>query len=223
MEKPYITLVSEVTVDGKVTLGKGISSILLMKGMDQESKFFLHQLRADYDAIMVGSTTIKIDNSNLTVRHVEGKSPLRVIPCSKGDLPLDSNIFNQEAPTIICVSNKASQETITAMKEKGVEVVKFDQDGQVDLKALVNYLAKEKGVKKMILEGGPTLNYQMLKEKLVNKFIIITMPLIVGGDATPSLVAGTPAKSLEETLKLKFLKMERCGRHPVMEYEVEYN
>ena len=223
MKKPYITLVSEVTVDGKVTLGKGISSILLMKGMDQESKLFLHQLRADYDAIMVGSTTIKIDNSNLTVRYVEGKSPLRVIPCSKGDLPLNSNIFNQEAPTLICISNKAPQEAITAMKEKGVEVVKFDQDGQVDLKALLHYLAEEKGVKKMILEGGPTLNYQMLKGKLVNRIIIITMPLIVGGDSAPSLVAGIPAKNLEETIKLKFLNMEMRGRHPIMEYEVKYS
>jgi 2,5-diamino-6-(ribosylamino)-4(3H)-pyrimidinone 5'-phosphate reductase len=73
-------MISEITADGKLTLGKGISSKILMKHMSHEAEILLHQTRAEYDAIMVGSSTIRIDNSFLTVRMVEGKNPLRVIP-----------------------------------------------------------------------------------------------------------------------------------------------
>lgn len=73
MEKPFVCLVSEISVDGKLTLGKGISSKIFMTLMGHEAEVFLHELRANYDAIMVGSNTIKIDNSNLTVRYAKGK------------------------------------------------------------------------------------------------------------------------------------------------------
>ena len=74
---PHVLMISEITADGKLTLGRGISSKILMRHMSHEAELLLHKTRAEYDAIMVGSSTIRIDNSFLTVRMVEGKNPVR--------------------------------------------------------------------------------------------------------------------------------------------------
>ncbi|HOU81536.1 MAG TPA: dihydrofolate reductase family protein, partial [Methanoregulaceae archaeon] len=77
-DRPHVLMMSEITADGKLTLKKGSSSKILMKYMDPATETLLHQTRAALDAIMVGANTIRIDNSYLTVRVVEGKSPIRV-------------------------------------------------------------------------------------------------------------------------------------------------
>ena len=67
-------MMSEITADGKLTLKRGASSKRLMKFMAPETEVLLHETRAACDAIMVGSNTIRIDNSFLTVRYIEGRA-----------------------------------------------------------------------------------------------------------------------------------------------------
>ena len=221
MEKPFVCLVSEISVDGKLTLGKGISSKIFMTLMDHEAEVFLHKLRASYDAIMVGSNTIKIDNPNLTVRYVKGKNPIRVIPCSDGKILLESNVINKDAPTIIAVSEKAKAEDIGKLKEKGVKVIKCGTEDKVNLNILLNELWKE-GIRKMIIEGGPSLAYSMFKNKLIDEIKLIHIPVIVGGVDTPSLVWGDAAKTLNEVINTKLKKFYMCGKNLITEYEVIY-
>jgi len=221
MEKPYVCLVSEVSIDGKLTLAKGVSSKIFMTLMDHETEVFLHKLRASYDAIMVGSNTIKIDNSNLTVRHIKGKNPLRVIPCSDGKIPSESNVLNKDANTIIAVSDRAKQEDIDKLKERGVKVIKCGNEDKVNLNILLDELWKN-GIRKMILEGGPTLAYSMIKNKLVDEIKLIHVPVIVGGIDTPSLVWGDAAKTLNDVINTKLKKFYLCGKNLITEYEVVY-
>lgn len=101
MNRPYIIIVSEVTIDGKLTLYRGASSKELMSLMTEEVYKYLHSIRAQVDAIMVGCETVRTDDPSLTVRYVEGKNPIRVIPCSTANVPLNANIFSKDAPTII--------------------------------------------------------------------------------------------------------------------------
>ncbi len=68
MDRPHVLMMSEITADGKLTLKKGASSKILMKYMSHETEILLHSTRAEYDAIMVGANTIRIDNSFLTVQ-----------------------------------------------------------------------------------------------------------------------------------------------------------
>ena len=117
--RPHVLMMSEITADGKLTLKKGASSKILMKYMAHETEILLHATRAAYDAIMVGANTIRIDNSFLTVRLVPGKSPLRVIPCSMADIPLDANVLGTDAPTAIAVCEAAPQ---TGLRRSGRKV-----------------------------------------------------------------------------------------------------
>jgi 2,5-diamino-6-(ribosylamino)-4(3H)-pyrimidinone 5'-phosphate reductase len=220
--RPHVLMMSEITADGKLTLRKGASSKILMKYMAHETEILLHKTRAECDAIMVGSHTIKIDNSFLTVRLVAGKSPLRVIPNSRADIPLESNVLKSDAPTVIAVSGRAPPDRVQAIRERGAKVVVAGEK-DVDLPLLMQILWKDYGVRKLMIEGGPTLNWHMLQHRLVDEIRLIHLPFIVGGADTPSLVGGMHIESEEEMIRLELTRFYLCGTNLVSEYRVLYH
>src|SRR5512136_335112 len=220
-ERPHVLMMSEITADGTLTLKRGASSKILMKYMAPETEILLHETRADYDAIMVGANTIRIDNSFLTVRLVPGKSPLRVIPSGKAEIPLDANVLKKDAPTVIAVAGEAPKDRVEAIRAKGVDVVVAGKD-KVDLPRLMEILWRDYGVKKLMIEGGPTLNWHMLRHRLVDEIRLIHLPFIVGGADTPSLVGGMHIDSESEMIRLALKRFYLCGSNLVTEYDVLY-
>jgi 2,5-diamino-6-(ribosylamino)-4(3H)-pyrimidinone 5'-phosphate reductase len=208
-------MMSEITVDGKLTLKRGASSKILMKYMAHETKILLHETRAACDAIMVGSRTIRIDNSFLTVRLVAGESPIRVIPSSNADIPPDANVLGPDARTIIAVSEDAPADRVAAIRARGADVIVAGKD-HVDLPLLMRALRKDYKVRRMMIEGGPTLNWHMLHHHLVDEIRLIHLPFIVGGADTPSLVGGMHIETEDEMIRLS-LEALLCGttRHRV--------
>ena len=135
-KRPYIELISEMTVDGKLTLKRGLSSKIIMGLMDEESQRFLHRKRSEFDAIMVGSNTIRIDNSILTNRLAPGKSPIRVVPSSDAAIPPGANVLNGDAPTIIYVAERADPARVAAIRGAGAETVVCGRE-RVDLAGMM--------------------------------------------------------------------------------------
>jgi len=219
MKRPYVIIVSEVTVDGKLTLSKGVSSKEIMKFMDEEANRYLHETRAKVDGIMVGAETIRTDNPYLTVRYVSGKNPTRIIPTSTADIPLDANILKKDFPTIIVTTEKAPENRVKALSEK-VEVIIAGKE-EVDLVKMMDILYN-RGIHNLMVEGGSTLNWNLIKNGLVDEIRIIHMPFIVGGTDTPTLVGGEGFKSLEEVVKLKLRAHFMRGSHLITEWEVKY-
>ncbi|NLZ29183.1 MAG: 5-amino-6-(5-phosphoribosylamino)uracil reductase [Methanomicrobiales archaeon] len=220
-DRPHVLMMSEITVDGKLTLRRGASSKILMKYMAPETEILLHQTRAECDAIMVGANTIRIDNSFLTVRLVEGKSPLRVIPTNMADIPPDANVLGPDARTIIAVSEAAPAERVARLREKGVDVVVAGKD-RVDLPELMRILKSSYGVSRMMIEGGPTLNWSMLNHSLVDEIRLIHLPFIVGGADTPSLVGGMHIETEKEMIRLALKRYFMCGSNLVTEWTLLY-
>jgi len=219
MKRPYVIIVSEVTVDGKLTLSKGVSSKEIMKFMDEEANRYLHETRAKVDGIMVGAETIRTDNPYLTVRYVSGKNPTRIIPTSTADIPPDANILKKDSPTIIVTTEKAPEERVKALSEK-VEVIIAGKE-EVDLIKMMD-MFYNRGIRNLMVEGGSTLNWNLIKNGLVDEIRIIHMPFIVGGTDTPTLVGGEGFKSLEEVVKLKLRAHFMRGSHLITEWEVKY-
>lgn len=219
MKRPYTIILSEVTVDGKLTLSKGVSSKEIMKFMDEEANRYLHETRAKVDGIMVGAETIRTDNPYLTVRYVKGKNPTRIIPTASANIPLDANVLKSDAPTIIITTQKAPSEKVEALSEK-VEVVKIGEDN-VDLIKMMDFLYS-RGIHTLMVEGGSTLNWNLLNLGLVDEIRIIHMPFIVGGTDTPTLVGGEGFKTLEDVIKLKLRAHFIRGSHLITEWEVKY-
>ena len=219
--KPHVLMMSEITADGKLTLKKGASSKILMKYMAPETEILLHETRAAYDAIMVGANTIRIDNSFLTVRLVPGKSPLRVIPSSMAEIPPEANVLGKDAPTVIAVARHAPRDRVEAIRRKGADVVVAGEE-HVELPRLMGILARDYGVRKLMIEGGPTLNWHMLRHRLVDEIRLIHLPFIVGGADTPSLVGGMHINTEDEMIRLAMKRFYLCGTNLVTEYDVLY-
>ena len=219
MRRPYTLIVSEVTIDGKLTLRRGYSSKEIMKFMDEEATRYLHQIRAKVDGIMVGAETVRTDNPFLTVRHVVGRNPVRIIPTRTANIPLDANILKSDAPTIIITTEKAPEEKVKKLEEKA-EVIICGKD-EIDLIHMMEILYN-KGIKSLMVEGGSTLNWNLIKTGLVDEIRLIHMPFIVGGDDTPTLVGGEGFSSLEEVVKLKLRAHFIRGSHLITEWEIKF-
>ena len=173
-KKPYVILNSAMTLDGKMATKTGSSEI-----SGKEDLIRVHKL-GGVDAIMVGINTVLTDDPRLTVHKTPANmedNPLRVVVDSKGRTPLSSRILNSEASTLVVVSELAGNEQINELKRKA-EVLVCGRN-IVNLQTLMQYLAS-KGVKKLMLEGGSTLNYSMLIGGLVSEIQVCIAPMMTG-------------------------------------------
>lgn len=219
MNKPYITIVSEVTLDGKLTLYRGASSKELMSIMTKEVYKYLHSIRAQVDGIMVGCETVRTDDPSLTVRYVEGKNPVRIIPCSTANVPLNANIFSNDASTIIVTTKRAPEERIEKIKNLGAEII-FAGEDLVDFDILLPMLY-ERGIKKLMVEGGASINWELMRKNYIDEIKIIHLPIIVGGENVPTLVGGEGFKSLKKVLKLEILNHFVIDGFLITEWKVQ--
>jgi 2,5-diamino-6-(ribosylamino)-4(3H)-pyrimidinone 5'-phosphate reductase len=216
--KPYVILNSAMTLDGKIATRTGSSEI---SGQDDLER--VHNLRKELDAIMVGINTVLEDDPRLTVHKIhsgESKNPLRVVADSKARTPLNSRILNQEANTLIFISQKAPQEKIRALKDKGenIEVILAGRE-KVDLTILMDELA-QRGVRSLLLEGGSTLNFSMLQEGLVDEVRVCVAPMIAGGVQAKTLADGKGVDYMEDSIKLELKKSYKLGKDFILEYKV---
>ena len=193
---PAITTVSELTIDGKLSLGSGGSSKDLFAFYGRELREWFHTQRAVHDAIMVGAETVRCDDPELTVRHAKGANPLRIVPSSDGKLPMDARLLNDGLPTLVVVSNAADEGVVAALALKpGVEVLRCGED-RVDLGALMRAL-DARGIKTVMVEGGSRLLHSLFEANLVSRIIIKHIPVISGAlDAPTYLRASHGASTL---------------------------
>jgi len=213
--RPYVILNAAMTLDGKIATKKGSSEI-----SGEEDLIRVHKLRKEVDAIMVGINTVLADDPRLTVHKIEAKeedNPIRVVVDSKGRVPLNFRVLNDEAPTIIALSQEADAHKIAEL-EKKADVLKCGKD-RVNLKSLMKELAA-RGIKTLMLEGGSTLNYSMLKDGLVDEVRVCVAPIIAGGINAKTLVDGEGFDNMGDAIKLKLKKSYSLGKDLILEYEV---
>lgn len=220
--KPFVFINIASSIDGKISNEKRIR---LKISCDEDLKR-VDKLRAESDAIMVGIGTVLADNPRLTVkseelrrkRILEGKpeNPIRVVVDSKCRIPLNARILNDEAKTIVAVSESADKSKVDLISKKA-EVVVFGKE-RVDLKALMNYLY-EIGVRRLMVEGGGTIVNSLLKEKLVDEVYIYFAPIIIGGKNSPTICDGN---SFDNPIHLDLISVEKLGEGLLTKWIVRY-
>ena len=182
---PAITTLSELTIDGKLSLGDGGSSKDLFGFYGPELRAWFHQQRALHDAIMVGAGTVRSDDPELTVRYAPGANPLRIVASSDGRLPLEARLLNDGLPTLVVVSGQATAEAVAALAAKPmVEVIRRGKDS-VDLVALMDLL-DARGVRTLMVEGGSRLLHSLFAADLVSRIVIKHIPVISGAADAPT-------------------------------------
>jgi 2,5-diamino-6-(ribosylamino)-4(3H)-pyrimidinone 5'-phosphate reductase len=211
--RPHIILSAAISLDGKIATRTGDSKLSSKSDIKR-----VHRLRSRVDAILVGKNTILQDDPMLTVRHVRGKNPIRIVLDSQGQIPTSSKIIQTSyfVPTIIVVSKKASKKNLAKFHKFPVDVIIAGKT-RVDLKQLLRYLAKQK-IKTILLEGGGATNWDFVNQGLADEVIVTVAPYLVGGADAKTLVEGTGFSKISKSLKLKLHKVVRKNDEIILHY-----
>ena len=223
--KPYVILNAAMTLDGKIATKTGSSEISGPEDLER-----VHEIRKEVDGIMVGIGTVLADDPRLTVHKINARkedNPVRVVVDNKARTPLDFRILNDDAETIIAVSNicdennpDCDEDAVKRAKELSKRVnVFYSSKESVDLAEFMEHLYSE-GIETLMLEGGSTLNFSMIRENLIDEVKICIAPMIVGGKDSKTFFDGEGFDYMKEAIPLKLEKYYPLGKDFVMEYKV---
>jgi 2,5-diamino-6-(ribosylamino)-4(3H)-pyrimidinone 5'-phosphate reductase len=222
-ERPFVFINAAMSADGKIATIKRrqtrISGSLDFDRMDE--------LRATSDAIMVGIGTVLSDNPSLTVKSKERRekrrstgfeeNPARIVVDSMARTPIDADIFKKgDGKRIIAVCKNAPQENVSQLS-KLAEIICTGQR-RVDLVELLIELNK-RGIKKLMVEGGATLNWGLISEGLVDEIYTFIGNIILGGKSAPTLVDGEGFVS--DFCKLNLLSCEILEEGVIVKWKVQ--
>jgi 2,5-diamino-6-(ribosylamino)-4(3H)-pyrimidinone 5'-phosphate reductase len=210
-----VSINAAMTIDGKIATNLGDSAISSKQDLRR-----LHRLRSSVDAIVIGISTVIVDNPRLTVRLVKrcGTTPVRIIVDSTGRIPLDSKILKSASKinTIVAVTSRTSDRRIDKIKSAGAMVI-VAGTRTVDLKELFCIL-KKMGFNKILVEGGGELNWSVLQLGIVNELMVTVAPRIVGGRTATTLVEGDGYTRISESIKTELIKISRQNNGEVILY-----
>jgi 2,5-diamino-6-(ribosylamino)-4(3H)-pyrimidinone 5'-phosphate reductase len=210
-DRPYVYINMVSSVDGKATVDgseRGLGSA--------DDKRMMQELRSHADAVMNGAATLRISGSSpvvrdaglLALRRERGLAPqpLGVIVSRRGELPLDAPFFtSRDFEGLVVVTEAASRAQVEAIRATGRRVA-VAPDGPDNGAEIVRLLWREFGVRRLLCEGGPTLNQTLFRANVVDEFFLTFAPWIVGGAETITTVEGV-AFHRDELRRLRLLQL----------------
>jgi diaminohydroxyphosphoribosylaminopyrimidine deaminase/5-amino-6-(5-phosphoribosylamino)uracil reductase len=179
---PFITLKFAQSADGFI--GQENKQIAVSNEL---SKRFVHQLRAENQAILIGNNTLQIDNPMLNVRYANGKNPVKIVLCRNGNVDAQQNIFKDKNTPIIII-NEIKNET-----SGNVSWLKINDIYNLD--AILKKLY-EQNIQSVLVEGGAKILSSFIEQKKWNRIIQIKAPIL--------LKSGIAAPSVDEEVKETF-------------------
>lgn len=215
---PMVTLKLATTLDGKIATHVGESKWITGVHARAEGQ----HLRAEHDAILVGSETALHDNPMLTCRlpGLENRSPVRVIADGRLRLPLTSAIASsaRDIPTWLVTAPGNSQSRIAAFADCGIDVVEVpvDDGGSPDIRQTLGVLAT-RGITRVLAEGGARLAAALIKDDLVDEVRWFRAATVIGGDGR-SAVGALGLETLAEIHRFRRADVHRLGEDVVETY-----
>lgn len=212
LARPFVLVNVAATADGKTDTverrGASISSPQDLERVDR--------LRAESDAVMVGGQTLLGDDPRLTVkseslraaRRARGldENPIKVGVVSNAALGLDSRFLTHgPARVVIFTTHRTEPAQVARLRERGAEVI-LAGERRVDLTQALHHLAQA-GVRRLLVEGGGTLNAELLRLGSVDEIRIHVAPLIFGGAGAPTWADG-PGLPRPQAIRLHLTEVE---------------
>jgi diaminohydroxyphosphoribosylaminopyrimidine deaminase/5-amino-6-(5-phosphoribosylamino)uracil reductase len=217
-KRPMVTLKLATSLDGRVATRAGESRWIT----GETARARGHGLRARHDAILIGIGTALADDPELTCRlpGLGDRSPVRIVADGQLRLPLTGRLAAMAGtiPTWVITGVGVEAARAAALIERGVAVIAVprDEDGRPDLAAALAALA-ERGVTRVLAEGGPQLAAALLRKKLVDRLEWFRAPRLIGGDGLPAL-GPLGVERLEQATGLVLVGVARAGEDLVESY-----
>jgi diaminohydroxyphosphoribosylaminopyrimidine deaminase/5-amino-6-(5-phosphoribosylamino)uracil reductase len=207
--RPYVRWKYAATLDGRIAAADGSSRWI----SSPQSRADVHRLRAEADAVVVGSGTLLADDPHLAVRGIEGAvQPLRVVVDTKARITPGARVLDDTAPTLVAVGQDAATGHLP-----GVDIVRlpYDRSGGdgrggkgLDVTALLAELHL-RGVRSVLLEGGPTLAGAFVAAGAVDAVTGYLAPALLG--AGPAALGSAGITTIADALRLDVTDVARVG------------
>ena len=208
-QRPWLRLKVAASLDGRTALQNGTSQWITGEAARTDG----HAWRRRAGAVLTGVGTVAADNPRLDVRLVSTPhQPLRVLVDSRLDAALSARIFDAPGNALVYCANPTA-ERLAALVARGVDVQPLPggvgpNAGKVDLAAMLADLAG-RGINELHVEAGQQLNGSLVRERLVDEFLIYLAPKLLG--AGRDMAAFGPLTELTDALSLRFHQIERIG------------
>ncbi len=168
---PFIILKIAVSQDGRIS---GFSQKYITS---ETSRRFVHSLRSQVDAVLVGINTVLQDNPYLTDRLVGRHNPIRIVIDPHLKVPMTANFLREDARRIIITSEKENMRKIKSLQDAGVEIVFLTGD-YYPMKTVFESLGAS-NISSIMVEGGGIVFAQLLARKLYDELYIFVAPYTV--------------------------------------------
>lgn len=216
MNRPHVIVNCAMSADGKTALPNRKQ---LRISCEEDIKR-VYILRNECDAVLVGIGTVLSDDPKLTVKEKYVKNPrqpIRIILDVNCKTPNDAQVVNNVAKTLIFTAKKCGKKY-----GDNVEIIesKIDENGFIDLQILLEILGK-RGVKKLLVEGGGTIIWEFLRQRLVDDLYVYTGPMIIGGKNTPTMADGKGIDDIKNLLSLEIIETSRLGSGLLIHYRIK--
>lgn len=209
LRRPYLTLKMGMSLDGKIADYMGASRWIT----GPQARRAVHALRRRVDGVLVGTRTLLRDDPSLLPVPARGRKPWRIILAPCGEVPDQASVLSDRYRdrTWVVVSTKCPEAAVRRLERRGVRVtrVRATQDG-LSVTALAEQLGRM-GLLHVLCEGGGELAASLIRAGLLDEYLFVVAPCILGGRTAPSVVGG-PGWKLHAQPRLRFVSCERCGR-----------
>jgi diaminohydroxyphosphoribosylaminopyrimidine deaminase/5-amino-6-(5-phosphoribosylamino)uracil reductase len=206
---PWVTLKAAVTLDGRIAARTGDARWITGEPARREA----HRLRARADAVLVGVGTVLADDPALTVRHVRGPDPRRVVLDSRLRTPPSAVVLAPCAagPTLILHAPGAPARRARALRDAGAELVSVPRGPRgLDVRAALRAIAA-RDVVRLLVEGGAHVAGSLLAAGLVDEAAVFVAPAILGDARALPLAIGRDAPRIADAIRLAAPRVVRLG------------
>ncbi len=208
--RPFVVMKSAATLDGRTATRTGDSKWIT----GPAARRFVHLLRHEADAILVGIGTVKADNPQLTTRleHLKGRDPIRVILDTDLSIDAGAEVLRQNpsgTDTLIVTGPVVCKEKKQRLEQQGVRVIQTEKtSGGIDLKDLMSRLG-EMQVTRLLIEGGSRVHASALNSGIVDKVHLFFAPKILGGDDGYPICRGQGPERMNQSISLTDIRVLR--------------
>jgi diaminohydroxyphosphoribosylaminopyrimidine deaminase/5-amino-6-(5-phosphoribosylamino)uracil reductase len=211
---PFIHLKIAQSIDGRIATLNGHSKWIT----NQTALTKVHELRSQYDAILVGSNTVIKDDPSLTVRLTNGKNPYRIILDNNLETSINSKLFSEmyKQKTLVFTSLPESDNKFKKFRNNGIQVIRIaiEDDKNLDLHEIIKYLGKM-NITSILVEGGSKIFTSFIKKRLFDKMSIFIAPILIGKGIES--IGDLGIKSLKEAYRLERVKFEIIDQQVLIE------
>lgn len=222
--RPYTAIQMVMTVDGAIT-GPTDDYWPISLAADQRT---FRRFRMHFGAVLHGARTLgmRIDRymwSDELRRERQRRGlhepPLFVVVSNSGQIDPNDRVFQRRSYPMSPLVVVPKTADVTAGLSEVAEIVRLG-DARVDLEGLMRYLASERGVRRLVCEGGAILNYHMLTAGLVDEFFITVTPSIIGEPRPRTPVEGPAALPSDQLQRLELISAVTCEGEVFLRYRM---